>query len=97
MTKIPAGQTGGPPLPPEQRKEPGPNDRLPPRRMGPAIGGFAPGQFMRVYQEGSAMKLPAGRGLTAGAPGDLAVFRRERDRITLLETWKAGRKVFERS
>jgi hypothetical protein len=59
-TNIPAGQTGGPPLPPEQRKAPGPNDRLPPRRMGPAIGGFAPGQFMRVYQEGSAMRLPAG-------------------------------------
>jgi hypothetical protein len=60
MTRIPAGQTGGPPLPPEERKAPGPNDRLPPRRMGPAIGGFAPGQFMRVYQEGTAMKLPAG-------------------------------------
>jgi mono/diheme cytochrome c family protein len=59
-TNIPAGQTGGPPLPPEQRKAPGPNDRLPPRRMGPAIGGFAPGQFMRVYQDGTAMKLPAG-------------------------------------
>jgi hypothetical protein len=59
-TNIPAGQTGGPPLPPEQRKEPGPNDRPAPRRMGPAIGGFAPGQFVRVYQEGSAMKLPAG-------------------------------------
>ena len=59
-TNIPAGQTGGPPLPAEQRKTPGPNDRLPPRRMGPAIGGFAPGQFMRVYQEGTAMKLPAG-------------------------------------
>jgi len=59
-TNIPAGQTGGPPLPPEQRKAPGPNDRVPPRRMGPPIGGFAPGQFMRVYQEGSAMKLPAG-------------------------------------
>ena len=57
---IPAGQTGGPPLPPEQRKTSGPNDRMPPRRMGPAIGGFAPGQFMRVYQDGSAMKLPAG-------------------------------------
>jgi hypothetical protein len=57
---IPAGQTGGPPLPPEQRKAPGPNDRPAPRRMGPPIGGFAPGQFMRVYQEGSAMKLPAG-------------------------------------
>jgi len=60
MTRIPAGQTGGPPLPPEQRKAPGPNDRPAPRRMGPAIGGFAPGQFVRVYQEGSAMKLPAG-------------------------------------
>jgi hypothetical protein len=60
MTKIPAGQTGGPPLPPEQRKAPEPNDRPAPRRMGPAIGGFAPGQFVRVYQEGSAMKLPAG-------------------------------------
>jgi len=60
MTRIPAGQTGGPPLPPDQRKEPGPNDRPAPRRMGPAIGGFAPGQFVRVYQEGTAMRLPAG-------------------------------------
>ena len=59
-TNIPSGQTGGPPLPPEQRKAPGPNDRPAPRRMGPPIGGFAPGQFVRVYQEGSAMKLPAG-------------------------------------
>jgi hypothetical protein len=57
---IPAGQTGGPPLPAEQRKPAGPNDRPAPRRMGPSIGGFAPGQFVRVYQEGSAMKLPAG-------------------------------------
>jgi Copper type II ascorbate-dependent monooxygenase, C-terminal domain len=28
--------------------------------MGPSIGGFAPGQFVRTYQEGSAMRLPAG-------------------------------------
>jgi hypothetical protein len=56
---IPAGQTGGRPLPPEQRKPLGPNDR-PPVRLGPAVGGFAPGQFIRVYQEGTAMKLPAG-------------------------------------
>jgi len=60
MTRIPAGQTGGPPLPPEQRKPAGPNDRPAPRRMGPAIGGFAPGQFMRVYQDGTGMKIPAG-------------------------------------
>ena len=60
MTRIPAGQTGGPPLPAEQRTPPGPNDRTAPRRMGPAVGGFAPGQFVRVYQEGTAMRLPAG-------------------------------------
>jgi cytochrome c5 len=59
-TAIPAGQTGGGPLPADQRKAPGPNDRPPPRRMGPTVGGFAPGQFTRVYQEGTAMKLPAG-------------------------------------
>ncbi len=57
--EIPAGQTGGPALPPEQRKPAGPNDR-PPVRLGPAIGGFAPGQFLRVYQEDTAMKIPAG-------------------------------------
>ncbi|HEY7285201.1 MAG TPA: hypothetical protein VH497_07155 [Vicinamibacterales bacterium] len=56
---IPAGQTGGKPLPPEQRKPVGPNDR-PPVRLGPSIGGFAPGQFIRVYQDGTAMKMPAG-------------------------------------
>jgi hypothetical protein len=58
-TQIPAGQTGGPPLPPDQRRPPGPNDR-PAVRLGPAVGGFTPGQFTRVYQEGTAMKLPAG-------------------------------------
>ncbi|MBI3493219.1 MAG: thiol-disulfide isomerase [Acidobacteria bacterium] len=59
-TSIPAGQTGGPPLPPEQRKPLGPNDRPAPRPMGPPVGGFAPGQFTRVYQEGTALKLVAG-------------------------------------
>lgn len=43
-----------------------------------------------------AMRLPAGRGLEPGAPADLAVFHRKRDRITLLQTWKSGRKVYER-
>ena len=58
---IPAGQSGGPPLPPEHASRSGPNDRPAPRRMGPTIGGFAPGQFVRVYQDGTAMKLPAGQ------------------------------------
>jgi hypothetical protein len=56
-TGIPAGQSGGAPNP---DYKPGPNDRPMPRRMGPTVGGFAPGQFLRVYQEGTAMKLPAG-------------------------------------
>jgi hypothetical protein len=60
LTRIPAGATGGPPLPADKRPAAGPNDRPAPRRMGPSIGGFAPGQFLRVYQEGTAMKLPAG-------------------------------------
>jgi hypothetical protein len=55
---IPPGQSGGPEA--AEPKAPGPNDRPAPRRMGPTVGGFAPGQFRRVYQEGTAMKLPAG-------------------------------------
>jgi hypothetical protein len=55
---IPSGQSGGPPA--ETPKPLGPTDRPAPARMGPSIGGFAPGQFIRVYQEGTAMKLPAG-------------------------------------
>jgi hypothetical protein len=57
--EIPAGQFGGPPLPPAQRKAPYANQRGP-VRVGPAVGGFVPGQFIRVYQDGTAMKLPAG-------------------------------------
>jgi hypothetical protein len=56
-TEVPAGQTGGPALPPDQRIL---NDRPAPRPLGSAIGGFAPGQTVRVYDEGTAMKLPAG-------------------------------------
>ena len=56
---IPAGQFGGPPLPPAERKPAFPNQRGP-VRVGPAVGGFVPGQFIRVYQDGTAMKLPAG-------------------------------------
>jgi len=60
LVRIPAGATGGPPLPADKQPTPGPNDRPAPARMGPSIGGFAPGQMVRVYQEGSAMRLPAG-------------------------------------
>ena len=59
-TQIPDGQTGGAPLPADKRPPVGPNDRPAPRRMGPPVGGFAPGQFTRIYQEGTAMRLPAG-------------------------------------
>ena len=36
------------------------NDRPAPQRMGASIGGFAPGQFVRVYQPGTAVRLAAG-------------------------------------
>ncbi len=57
---IPAGQTGGP-RPPEDEKKPlGPNDRPRPRTLGPSIGGFVPGNATRTFPEGTAMRLPAG-------------------------------------
>jgi hypothetical protein len=36
------------------------NDRPAPRRLGPPIGGFAPGQFVREYNPGTAVRVPAG-------------------------------------
>lgn len=62
-TQIPAGQTGGPPLPPEQRKAPGPNDRLRPGPLGPSIGGYVPGNSVRQFADGTAMLLPKGHSL----------------------------------
>jgi hypothetical protein len=51
--------------PPEHRtlmaKQATPNDRpVPKDGMGAFVGGFAPGQAIRVFHEGTAMKLPAG-------------------------------------
>lgn len=62
-TEIPAGQTGGPALPPEQRVAPGPNDRPRPRGTGPSIGGYVPGNAIRRFPDGMAMRLPAGHSL----------------------------------
>ena len=61
--EIPDGQTGGRPLPPEQRRPVGPNDRLRPRVLGPSIGGYVPGNAIRRFPEGTAMLLPAGQSL----------------------------------
>jgi hypothetical protein len=56
---IPAGQTGGPPLPEGQKKPLGPNDRPAPA-LGPSIGGYVPGTATRVYRPGTATRLVAG-------------------------------------
>lgn len=40
------------------------NDRPPPRQQGGWLGGFAPGQGVRVYQPGTALRIPAGAILT---------------------------------
>ncbi|MGE3886213.1 MAG: thiol-disulfide isomerase [Vicinamibacterales bacterium] len=60
---IPAGQTGGPPLPDGQRKPAFPNDR--PRLRGTAgsIGGYVPGNSTRAFPAGTAMRLPKGSSL----------------------------------
>lgn len=58
--EIPAGQTGGPELPPDQRKPIGPNDRPAPKRLGPSIGAYVPGTSSRVYRPGTAVRLVAG-------------------------------------
>ena len=57
---IPAGQTGGPALPEDQRKPAGPNDRPNPGGITGSIGGYVPGNGFRIYQPGTATKLPAG-------------------------------------
>ena len=61
--EIPAGQTGGRPLPPELRQAAGPNDRPRPIGSGPSIGGYVPGNSVRVFPEGTAMRLPKGYSL----------------------------------
>jgi hypothetical protein len=60
---IPDGQTGGRPLPPEQRRPPSPMDRPRPRGTGPSIGGYVPGNSSRVLPPGMAFRLPKGSSL----------------------------------
>jgi len=61
--EIPAGQSGGRPLPPEQRKDLGPNYRARPIGMGAGMGGFSPGGSIRHFPEGMGMRIPAGYSL----------------------------------
>jgi hypothetical protein len=59
---IPAGQTGGDELPPEQRKVFA-NARPRPQGTGGSIGGYVPGNSTRVFPEGTAMRLAKGASL----------------------------------
>jgi N-acetylglucosamine-6-phosphate deacetylase len=45
---------------------------------------------MASVRPASFMNLPEADGLTAGAPADLVVFSRERDKIRVLQTYKRG-------
>jgi len=58
--EIPAGQTGGPPLPDGETKPAFPNDRPRPRGTGASIGGYVPGNSTRTFPEGTAMRVPKG-------------------------------------
>jgi len=61
--EIPAGQSGGRPLPKEQQKDPGPNYRPRPVGMAQGMGGFSPGGSIRHFPEGMGMRIPAGYSL----------------------------------
>jgi hypothetical protein len=61
--QIPAGEEGGRPLPPDQRKDPGPNYRPRPQGMAQGMGGFSPGGSIRHFPEGMGMRIPAGYSL----------------------------------
>ena len=61
--QIPDGQSGGRPLPPEQRKDLGPNYRPRPLGMAQGMGGFSPGGSIRHFPEGMGMRIPAGYSL----------------------------------
>ncbi len=52
------------PTPEEIRSKRELNDRPAPRQQGAWLGGFAPGQGVRVYQPGTALRVPAGTILT---------------------------------
>jgi hypothetical protein len=60
---IPAGQTGGPPLPEGERKPVFPNYRPRPRGIAGSIGGYVPGNSTRVFNQGTAIRLPKGSSL----------------------------------
>ncbi len=61
--QIPAGEEGGRPLPPDQRKDLGPNYRPRPLGMAQGMGGFSPGGSIRHFPEGMGMRIPAGYSL----------------------------------
>ena len=63
MTDIPAGQTGGPPLPEGQKKPTYANYRPRPAGTGGSLGGYVPGNSTRVYPDGTAIRLPKGSSL----------------------------------
>jgi mono/diheme cytochrome c family protein len=60
--EIPEGQTGGRVLPDDPRTK-FPNYRPRPRGTAGSIGGFVPGNGMRTFPAGTAMRLPKGSSL----------------------------------
>jgi hypothetical protein len=60
--EIPAGQSGGRPIP-GQKRDMGANYRPRPVGTGPTMGGYSPGGSIRVFPEGMAMRIPKGHSL----------------------------------
>jgi hypothetical protein len=60
---IPPGQTGGDPLPDSERRPAYAHARPRPRGTAGSLGGFVPGNGMKIYPAGTAMRLPKGTSL----------------------------------
>lgn len=59
------------------------------------ICGFADAWDRASALPADLLGLPQAKGLAAGAPADLAAFRWDGERISILRTWKKGRLVHE--
>ena len=59
------------------------------------ICGFADGWEMASIRPAALMGLPTQHGLTAGAPADFVIFERDEDHVSILQTYKQGKLVYD--
>jgi N-acetylglucosamine-6-phosphate deacetylase len=58
------------------------------------LAGLAAAWEMASVRPATLMGLPAARGISAGAPGDVVLFDWDGERVTVRETYKKGELVY---